>query len=813
MRIEGLDVRDSVLAVGAISLALVALTLLVAADDADAGSHAVELALNDTSNIRYVDAGEPAYFNFTLKDANGSNSYDDIIIDVLDEPDTWWHLLAGATERGVRSSTNELELRLSRNETSNMGLRSYPPEDAPNGTYWMMIVASLKGDDSINDSLLVCVVIGRFDAFEFWLTNEPSEGHFAAIPPSKFTLILGLRNTGRTDDRYRISCTSSRESEGWTVTPDGTSVDSEGWTPTLRGDPSGASTYTVSVNVWMPMGAAAGARCRIEVVATSSIGPPYISRTADATVEALQFYDFQVYTGSSDKKDGSPGEQVAFMMRIWNRGNGYDNFTSTAMWDEELNPGFDATVEPRVTEVAPDGSATVYLLVNVPESAAKKVYFFTVEVLSSSPDLAIVTKSFEVEVGQSFKIALRSPEPRMSTLPGGILDYQVYVRNAGNGIDSMAIRVDGMPANWLAHIQPWEVSLLQGEEALTSIRIIVPSHFEEVPAMHYDLTVVAESHRSDAQCQLVLGVDVIQFFVIDWMFADRPITDMGAPTAKVNIITPMPTLNPYEVEWFEMRLELKNRGNGVDNVTFEAMAVDPRVTITVAPSIAMLQSNQTFTTTVRVTVPRDLPLGLYRFQVDASSQDPALPTRSVPMDFMVYHVDVALDPVPTYRATDQSDRPLGGVKFAPDTGVSLRLRVTNLGTRPVGPVLIRAYDVHTVDGQVVRWNFLNITTPQIHGDGTLLLGAQQNGSDAGQQVIWWANVTGQHTLEFRAFLDNQNDTSNDLSTADVIVLEWPPDVEPPLLSSTASVALVIMATAFIALAGWARGNVRGRRAP
>jgi hypothetical protein len=38
-------------------------------------------------------------------------------------------------------------------------------------------------------------------------------------------------------------------------------------------------------------------------------------------------------------------------------------------------------------------------------------------------------------------------------------------------------------------------------------------------------------------------------------------------------------------------------------------------------------------------------------------------------------------------------------------------------------------------------------------------------------LVWWANVSGNHTLEFRLFLDHQNCTSNDLSTFNIKVLE------------------------------------------
>ena len=783
--------------------ALAAACLAIAASpSASAAEYDIKLTYKDELSVRMAQGLNPISFNYSVQHT-GTLLSEEVMIVIQNEQLYWQHFLSASTKAGVRTSTNELELMLQRGERANVTLTVTPPQNQLNQTFWMTLNCYPKKAAERNMSHDFAVIIPQYASFEITIYNEPPEGFFAAIPPSQITVRFALFNTGNGRDRFLIQYESSRSDAGWTMRPDGTGIDEFGWTPNMSADPGKKHPYFIDFKVNIPADEKADVTCQVIVNATSDFNQTKQMPPAFTSLKSLQFFDFQVYINGDERRDGSPGEQVEFGLRILNKGNGVDEFSIKPVWDEELNPGFIASANPRSVPVGSNETVIVAYIVKVPDSAPKKVYFFTAEVSSSSPDLAIVTKSFELEVGQFYRVALRSPEPTMSTRPGGILDFQVYVRNAGNGLDSMTVDVQGEPPKWLTYIQPPEVSLLQDEEALISIRIIVPSTFEEAPIGSYNLTVLSESARSDAEARFLLRINIIQFYRIEWMYLDLQITAPEAPIAQPNIIKPRRSVNPYEKNYIDIPLEVKNFGNGDDNIKLVGYAVNPLIIVTVSPPETVLKRDELKVVKVRIEVPQTLPAGIYSLFVNASSQDAGEPVRIVPLDFEVFNLDARVPPIPTYINPDGTETVQSEIKVTEATNISFKLRVENSGTRFINGVIVRIYDVYfdAKTKQTMRWNFFNFTTSPIAVGDKYVVGERPY-SASNPPIYWWANVTGPHTIEFQITYEYQSLNTNDVSSVNITVTEKP--IDKGLLGGAfaygiiiAVVVAVIVAVAYV----------------
>jgi uncharacterized membrane protein len=766
----------------------VAAVAIVGAQRAAAGDYDIKLTFRDETNVRVAQGLNPISFNYTIK-SMGTYMSTEVMIELQNEPLYWQHYLSASTKAGVRTSTNVLEILMQKGETSNVSLTITPPQNQLNQTFWMTFNAYPKKAVTDNRSHNIGIIIPQAAGFEIRIWNEPTEGYFAAIPPSQITLRFAMFNTGNGLDRFLIQYESSRNDAGWVLRPV-SGIDIYGFTPNMSADPEKKHPLFIDFQIPIPAEEKADMSCQVVVNATSMYNQTKQMPPAFTSIKALQYYDFQVYINGFDRKVGTPGEQVEFQLRIWNRGNGWDTFTIVPVWDEQLNPGFIASANPRTINIASNDTQQVSYIVKVPETAPKKIYFFSTEVSSSSKELAIVTKSFEVEVGQFYKIVLSSPDANMSTIPGGILDYEVDVRNAGNGLDSMTISLMGVPAGWLTYIQPPEVSLLQNEQAKVSIRVIVPSRFEEAPIGSYKITLKADSSRSDAEAVFDLQLDITQFFRVEWMYQDQPITDPLAPIAQPGIIKPRRSFNPFERNYVDITLEIKNFGNGDDNIEVWGKGVNPQVLVNASPVQTLLLRDQTKLIKVHIEVPRDLPPGVYSLFVNATSQDKITPTRVVPLDFEIYNYDAKVPSIPTYIDPVTGDSVRAEISVQEGTNLTFKLRVDNAGTKPMQAVLVRVYDTYMENGQIVTWNFFNLTTPPIAVGDKYVVG-ERPFTVTNPPLYWWANVTGPHTMQFKLFYDFQAVSTNDVASVNITVKEITKSID--IFHQTSFIMAIVLA--------------------
>jgi uncharacterized membrane protein len=612
-------------------------------NEVDAADHDLELELNDTSSLKVIEGSWPEVFNWTLTN-NGSAASEIVVIDVIDHPLNWSNLVLWTNV----SDTPPFyylphDVLVRKGETIDMGLIITAPDNQLNDTYWFTLIAYPKANPDYNVTYDVAIVIPQVADFHLELWNPPPNNTFRAIPPSTVTIRFALYNTGNANDTYLIQGNSSRAEDGWEL-EFVQGVDEYGYTEEVPPDPLMENPYFIDIKVHIPAGTEANEKAIVALNATSMFNTSAHRSPAMATIWVLQYYNFRVFINGPDKKEGIPGGEVEFQLKINNSGNGWDTFTIKPIWDTELNPGFTASANPRTIDIDKMTTNTIQYIVKVPENAPKKTFFFTAEVSSKSPELAPVTKSFAIEVGQFFRIELTCEEPRRVTDPGGNLEFEMTVRNTGNGLDSIVINeIEGAPVGWLTYTQPPEVTLLQGQDADIKVIIIVPSMFEEAPMMNYTLTIPAVSSRSDAQGSIDLFIDIRQFWRIEWMYGDEEVTSPSGPQAQAGIIRPRPEIALFNETSTTIVLGVRNFGNGPDEVTVEVENSFDKVDIAVTPTSFSLESAVTLDITVTITVPKGHKPGVYAFHLKATSSNGSNRVRIVPIDYLLMPVFIEED--------------------------------------------------------------------------------------------------------------------------------------------------------------------------
>ena len=608
--------------------ACITFVVVTVAEGADAATYGANLTYEESENVKIALGANPVLFNFTINHT-GDNFTQETVIDLKDKPSTWQHFLTATTPSGTTISTDTLDVLFYRGEVA-----ITPPPGERSGWYWMEVNVYPRKDPSQNESYRICVVIPGKSGFMLFVWNPPPDEVYRAIPPSTVTIRFALYNTGNGVDRFHIQGESSRIGEGWTFSfVEG--IDEHGYTPNLTADPGKVNPHFIDAKVFIPAKTHANEEATIVANATSLFNVSKQMPSAFAIVQALQYYNFQVFIAGVDEREAAYRGTVTFEAMIRNLGNGPDEFTMRSVFDEELNPGFIARIEPSSITIEPYGSGTFTYLVTVPEDVPKKTFFFTVEIRSSSPELVPVTKSFSVAIGQIFSLIVSCDKDSQTTVRGGKLDYDLVVTNTGNGLDNVIIDVEGVPTGWLMYIQPPELVLLPGKNQSVSIRVIVPTTFEEAPEMEYTMTVVASSSRSVTEISLEIHIGVEQFNRIELTLRGEPLTDPARTVAPEGAYAPRPVIDLVNGSTAVIGVGVKNMGNGPDPTIMGIFAEDDRITFDHMSLTIGLERGQESDIYWIASVPDSMPGGLYRIWVHANSKDPLQVTRSVPIDLEV----------------------------------------------------------------------------------------------------------------------------------------------------------------------------------
>ena len=265
---------------------------------------------------------------------------------------------------------------------------------------------------------------------------------------------------------------------------------------------------------------------------------------------------------------------------------------------------------------------------------------------------------------------------------------------------------------------------------------------------------------------------------IEWSWQGEDITSPSEPVAPPSATLPRRSFNPYEKTSIEITMEIRNYGDGGDNISMDGYSPDPRIKVNVTPAFTLLLHDQTKFIKVTIKVPESLHPGVYTLFLNASSEDPEAVTRVASLAFEVFNFDAKVPLFPTL-AEPPRDRVVKFLSVLQGSNISFKLKVANNGTKILPGVAVRAFDTYMKDGIPVKWNFFNLSTPPIAVGDRFIVGEPPL-TELNPPLYWWANVPGDHILEFRIFYEYQSVISNDRSSINITVTEPPEilDIEP-----------------------------------
>jgi hypothetical protein len=652
-----------------------------------------------------------------------------------------------------------------------------------NGTYWVNLTFSIKDNYEVYTTDHFGFIVRQHADFVVELDNVTSGGDLGVMPPGSTTVWFTLHNMGNGYDTFLVNVSSPGTARAWKVDVVA-GVRSSGHTPRIAPDLERERPHYIGVRVTPPVDAAAGTRCTLTVTARSDFAPSMYKPPASAFISTLQYYGFEVGALQTHVELDRPKAQVEFLMDIHNTGNGWDTFSVHASWDAARNPGFIAAANPNTVTVAQWDVGRVVFIVLVPDDVPQGSYYFDAEVASSSPELLHWSVGFCVEVGQFYSIGMEAMPEGRSTRNGRTVVFDVTVRNTGNGLDSVVLlKARGLPESWLVYIQPSELTLLQGQEALVEVVVVVPSDFREAPVGNYSLVIPAKSTRGNSSSEVLMTIEVTPFHDVYWLYDDN------APSL-------LRSVNPYQQNWIGYTFEVRNFGNVRDTVGFYGTSDSPLIAVTPTPNWTALDLGESRSVAFRVEMPVDLPAGRYTCYASVLSLvSEGMVPRVIEFEFEVERVDVSVPPIPTHVSPDIDGwYPL---ELAFGSNASFKLKVENNGTLPVDHAVLRAYDNYVLDGRRVRWNFFNFTVPSIAVGDRYVVG-ERPFTGYNPPMYWWANVSGNHTLEFRVHLDHQAETGNDVAYLEVRVGPAPVGGSGPT-EATLVTAGTVVASALIAV--------------
>ena len=266
---------------------------------------------------------------------------------------------------------------------------------------------------------------------------------------------------------------------------------------------------------------------------------------------------------------------------------------------------------------------------------------------------------------------------------------------------------------------------------------------------------------------------------IEWVWQGEDLTSPSEPVAPPGAVRPRRAFNPYETTFIEMTMELRNYGDGEDNVSLSGSSNDPRVFVTIEPQHTSLLQGESKYIGVTIDVPEDMPVGVWIVYVNASSEDPGTATRVVPLDFEIYNYDAKVPTYPTFVDPVAGDVVRTELVVPQGSNVSFKLKVENNGTRPLPGVMVMAYETQKTGPITTKIKFFDYWTPPIAVSDRFIVG-EPPFTTANPPLTWQANVSGLFILEFRIIYEFQSVTDNDHSSVRIKVTKPPEitDVEP-----------------------------------
>lgn len=615
------------------------LGLLSVSMDASAEPH-VEMTYLDDADVKVHTTG-PALFNYTFEVKEISTPVV-VMVTLVNETAVWTHFFQAVNDEGYHSSSGDLRLVIEPGDQTSLQLQLTPAERQRNSTYFWTVKITDEFPSFTGDEHRVGAVVPYQADWELKLWQAPSGGVYVASPPATVQITMFLYNQGNGRDQFRVTLDITLASEGWGVSfPPGASK--VHLTDPLDPDPGKANPYILVIDASIPADAPGCRTAQVTVDVKASQDLAMQKPSMYIPVRALEFHDFRVDLLGPDQQDAVAGSPAQFRFRVHNVGNAEDTYSIDANFDAATNPGFAARMEPDELTIDHHMNDTTTVIIDVPESAQKGTYFFTIEVRSSDVQLNPAFKSVSLNVVQSYEATISCEHPIQSADPGDRIEFDLVVENGGNAIDTFVLSQEGLPEEWLSYMNPPEVTLLQYQSANVSFILILPKAFDYSPPPANIITIVASSNRGPAEAKLDLRVDLNRFWRVEWTVRNETVTSPDKLVAPEGTLRPRPVIDIYHTNQTYATVRLVNLGTGTDEVTAWTYVEDPRIRSTVVPSGATMLHGQVLELTVHIVVPDNMSPGDHRFWVNVSSEDQGQAVRSIPLEFEVVSIYSPLD--------------------------------------------------------------------------------------------------------------------------------------------------------------------------
>jgi uncharacterized membrane protein len=416
---------------------------------------------------------------------------------------------------------------------TNLTVHVYSPEDAKandNATVTIQAYDMDKPEASANVILRTLVtpifyLLWDAEVTEKWIDPGGTD-HFE----------MRLTNYGNVVGAAQISVEIASDLRGWDAFLDKEQVQ-------LRGGESTVIKLTVTV----PESALAGQRLVLRTVAET------FELTQKAQIETTTFVNIiheiepQLET---DKVSVYPGGEAAYLVELFNKGNGEDRID---LFVEGGEPGWVVTFEYQDLEInkiiiSPMLSKTLTVVVQTPYDAEAGIFDTKIVLRDSGGNDYDV--DVRTEVIQIYEIDLKSSQVHQKGTPGGVLIYPMTLDNLGNGHDIIDVKMTSIPEGWTYSFKD-----LNGKQ----IEQLEIGYGEK---LDFKLNVwVADTHMETEE---TLTIQVQSVFDIAQQDLIQLTAEIRMPDLRIQSVEYNPQ-NMRENKVVQIRIQLENIGTGGAN--------------------------------------------------------------------------------------------------------------------------------------------------------------------------------------------------------------------------------------------------------